>query len=146
MTAHLHRSDPTAHVRQHSPSLEAEPEYRVMERRVFLSGSVAVLLLSFAAGAQTPTGGPPRIGWLTSSVVHPHNVEAFREGMRALGYRDVSVEVRAAAGRMDRLSALAAELLALNVEVIVTDGGPAGLAAQPASAAIPLRLRAPAGA
>jgi putative ABC transport system substrate-binding protein len=117
-----------------------------MERRAFLSGSVAVLLpRPFAAEAQPPTGRPPRIGWLTSSVVHPHNVEAFREGMRALGYRDVSVEVRAAAGRMDHLSALAAELLALNVEVIVTDGGPAALAAKQATATVPIVIGATAG-
>ena len=86
-----------------------------------------------AAETQQP-GKLPRIGWLTSSVVHTRNVDTFREGMRALGYREVSLEFRAAAGRMDRLPALAAELLALNVEVIVTDGGPAAVAAKRATA------------
>jgi putative ABC transport system substrate-binding protein len=65
--------------------------------------------------------------------------------MRALGYREVSVEVRAAAGQMDRLAALAAELVALDVEVIVTDGGPAAVAAKQATARIPVVIGATAG-
>ena len=118
----------------------------MVERRAFLTGSVATLLLqSLATEAQQPTGRPPRIGWLTSSEVHPRNVEAFREGMRALGYRDVSVDFRAAAGRMDRLAALAAALVALDVEVIVTDGGPAAVAAKQATARIPIVIGATAG-
>jgi len=100
------------------------------------------LVLPLPAEAQHQTGKLPRIGWLTSSVVHPRNVDAFREGMRALGYRDVSMEFRAAAGQMDRLPALAAELLALNVEVIVTDGGTAAEAAKRATATIPIVIGA----
>ena len=104
-------------------------EGSVIQRRTFLvGGGTMLLVLPLPAEAQHQTGKLPRIGWLTSSVVHPRNVDAFREGMRALGYRDVSMEFRAAAGQMDRLPALAAELLALNVEVIVTDGGPAAVA------------------
>ena len=84
----------------------------------------------------------PRIGWLTSSVVHTQNVEAFREGMRVLGHQDVTLEVRAAAGQTDRLPALAAELVGRSVEVIVTDGGPAAVAAKQATAAIPIVIGA----
>ena len=62
--------------------------------------------------------------------------------MRSLGYRDVNLEVRAAAGRMDRLPALAAELLALKVDVIVTDGGPAVVAAKRVTATIPIVIGA----
>jgi ABC-type uncharacterized transport system substrate-binding protein len=103
--------------------------------------AAVILALTFIlaplAVAQEP-GRPPRIGWLTSSVVHTQNVEAFREGMRALGYADVTLEVRAAAGQMDQLPALAAQLVGRNVEVIVTDGGPAAVAAKRATATIPI--------
>ena len=118
-------------------------EGSVIQRRTFLvGGGTMLLVLPLPAEAQHQTGKLPRIGWLTSSVVHPRNVDAFREGMRALGYRDVSMEFRAAAGQMDRLPALAAELLALNVEVIVTDGGPAAVAAKRATATIPIVIGA----
>jgi len=111
-----------------------------VDRRAFL-GRLGLLAAPRAAEAQQ-AGGSPRIGWLTSSVVHAPNVEAFRAGMRSLGYRDVNLEVRAAAGRMDRLPVLAAELLALNVDVIVTDGGPAVVAAKRATATIPIVIGA----
>jgi putative ABC transport system substrate-binding protein len=104
-----------------------------------LAGSIIVAPL-MAQGQQA--GRAPRIGWLTSSVVHTSNVEAFREGMRALGYREMSLELRAAAGRRERLPALAAELLALNVEIIVTDGGPAAIAASKATATVPIVIGA----
>lgn len=84
----------------------------------------------------------PRIGWLTSSVVHTHNVEAFRDGMRALGYPDVTLDVRAASGQMDQLPALAAQLVARNVEVIITDGGPAAVAAKRATSTVPIVIGA----
>jgi putative tryptophan/tyrosine transport system substrate-binding protein len=107
--------------------------------------AAVILALTFIlaplAAAQEP-GRPPRIGWLTSSVVHTQNIEAFREGMRALGYADVTLEVRAAAGQMDQLPALAAQLVGRNVEVIVTDGGPAAVAAKRATATIPIVIGA----
>ena len=108
-----------------------------MDRRAFVAGVAATLAAPLGAGAQ-PAERIPRIGWLTSSLVHTPNVEAFRDGMRALGYREVRLEVRAAEGRVERLAALAAELLALRVEVIVTDGGPAAIAAKQATATTPI--------
>jgi len=74
-------------------------------------------------------GQPPRIGWLTDSVVHPQNVDAFRAGMRAVGQPDVVLDFQAAAGVADKLPKLAAALAALKVDVIVTDGAAAGVAA-----------------
>jgi putative ABC transport system substrate-binding protein len=114
-----------------------------MDRRRFLLTSMAgVLPAPLAAGARQ-AGKVPRIGWLTNSVVHTQNVEAFREGMRALGYPEIGLELRAAAaGRIDRLAALAAELLALNIDIIVTDGGPAATAAKQATATIPIVIGA----
>jgi putative ABC transport system substrate-binding protein len=112
-----------------------------MDRRAFLATMVVVVGAPDAAEAQAARK-PPRIGWLTSSVVHARNVETFREGMRALGYREISLEIRAAAGQTDRLPALAAELLALDVEAIVTDGGPAAAAAKQATATVPIVIGA----
>jgi ABC-type uncharacterized transport system substrate-binding protein len=115
---------------------------RSLSRRSFVAGFAAgVVLSSLAAGAQQ-AGRIPKIGWLTSSLVHAPNVEAFREGMRALGYPELRLEVRAAAGRVDRLSALAAELLSLNVDIIVTDGGPAATAAKQPTATTPIVIGA----
>ena len=101
---------------------------------------LAVMAAPLTGEAQQ--GGAPRIGWLTSSVVHTRNVDAFRRGMRDLGHRDVNLEIRAAAGDVDRLPGLAADLVALNVEVIVTDGGPALFAARRATTTIPIVIGA----
>ena len=62
--------------------------------------------------------------------------------MRTLGYPDVGLEFRAAAGKMERLPSLASELVGLNVDVIVTDGGPAAVAAKNATATIPIVIGA----
>ena len=56
----------------------------------------------------------------------------------ALGHPDIDLDVRAAASRIDRLPFLAAEPVGRNVEVIVTDGGPAAVAAKQATATIPI--------
>jgi putative ABC transport system substrate-binding protein len=111
-----------------------------MNRRAFVTGLGALLAAPLAAQAQQ--GGAPRIGWLTSSVVHTRNVDAFRRGMRDLGHRDVNLEFRAAAGDVERLPGLAAELVAVNVEVIVIDGGPALIAARRATTTIPIVIGA----
>ena len=57
----------------------------MMDRRRFLLTSLAgAVAAPLGAGAQSQ-GKPPRIGWLTDSVVHQQNVDAFRAGMRAVG-------------------------------------------------------------
>jgi len=111
-------------------------------RRVVLAALGAALALRPAGALGQAPAKPPRIGWLTSSVLHTRNVEAFRQEMQALGHRDLSLEVRAAEGKMDRLPALAAELAALPLDVIVTDGGPAIVAAKRATRTIPLVIGA----
>lgn len=112
------------------------------DRRAFLVALGAVLALPPAGVLGQAAGKPPRIGWLTSSVLHTRNVEAFRQEMQVLGYRDLSLEVRAAAGKMERLPALAAELAALPLDAIVTDGGPAIVAADRATRTIPIVIGA----
>ena len=109
-----------------------------MNRRSFL-GTLAGCLLAAPAVGKTDHGDPPpHIGWLTESVIHTPNVEAFQHGMRALGYAEVTLEFRVAAGRADQLPTLAAELLALGVDIILTDGTPAAIAAKQATATVPI--------
>jgi len=75
------------------------------------------------AQAQQPTK-IPRIGYLVASTTSPR-IEAFRQGLRELGYvegKNIVIEWRYAEGKLDRLPALAAELVRLKVDVIVTRG------------------------
>jgi putative ABC transport system substrate-binding protein len=112
-----------------------------VDRRTFLTLASGLLAVPLDAEAQ-PSNKAPRIGWLTSSVVHTRNVDAFRQGLRALGYTEVSLVFRAAAGHMDRLPSLAAELLTLGVDLLITDGGPAAFAAKHATATVPIVIGA----
>src|SRR5918996_1984673 len=80
----------------------------------------------FPAEAQQPKK-VPRIGYLSGSPpfsIAEHN-EAFRQGLRELGYmegKNIVIEWRSAEGKRDRLPALAAELVRLKVDLIVTAG------------------------
>ncbi len=108
-----------------------------MNRRALVAGMVAATVVRpRASEAQEPRRA--RIGWLTSSVVHHRNLDAFRDGMRALGHGDITVEIREARGAVERLPGLAAELVSSGVDVIVTDGGPALVAAKHATTRIPI--------
>ncbi|HJR49819.1 MAG TPA: ABC transporter substrate-binding protein [Gemmatimonadales bacterium] len=122
--------------------LPAQTRDRLIHRRAFLAALGGALALRFVPSAAQVPAKAPRIGWLTSSVVHTSNVEAFRQEMQALGHGEVRLEVRAAEGKMDRLSALAAELAALPLDVIVTDGGPAAVAARKATTTMPIVIGA----
>ena len=85
----------------------------------------------------------PRIGILAapSASFFSARVEALRQRLRELGYvegKNIVIEYRYAEGKLERLPDLAAELVRLKVDVIVTAGGPAILAAKKASATIPI--------
>jgi putative ABC transport system substrate-binding protein len=102
------------------------------------------LVVLLAAEAQQATK-VHRIGWLSpgSSPIDPNlnNLEAFRQGMRALGYsegQNIVIEYRYAEGREERLPDLVAELVRLKVEVIVTGGSAATRAAQQTTRTIPI--------
>ena len=83
-----------------------------------------------------------RIGYLgTNRAANPHLHEALRQGLRDLGYvegRNLVIEYRDAEGKVERLPALAPELVALNVDVIVAPGTPQALAAKQATRTIPI--------
>ena len=98
-----------------------------MERRAFLNTAMALLAAPFAAEAQQ-AAKVARIGWLgTQSAGGPHLLAAFRQGLLELGYvegRNVLIEYRYSAGKAEQLAALAAELVALKVDVIVAANTP----------------------
>jgi putative tryptophan/tyrosine transport system substrate-binding protein len=110
-----------------------------MRRREVISAFAAVLASPFPVAAQENV---PRIGYLTGSLAtNPHLVEAFRKGLRDLGYvegRNVVIEYRDAEGNYDRLPTLAAELVAARVDVIAATGTPHAMAAKQATATIPI--------
>jgi putative ABC transport system substrate-binding protein len=114
-----------------------------MQRRSFLAGISGMLAVARAGHAQP--SAKPRVGWLTNSAIHERNVDAFRRGMLALGYGDIHFEPRAARGDLEKLPALAADLVRAGVDVIVADGGPALVAATRATSTIPIVAGATAG-
>src|SRR2546428_1410804 len=98
--------------------------------------------LCFYANAQQPAK-VPRIGFLSSlsPAAVSARVEAFRQGLRELGYvegKNIVIESRFAEGNLDRLPALAAELISLNVDVIVTGGAANTHAVKEATKIIPI--------
>jgi putative ABC transport system substrate-binding protein len=108
----------------------------------FLGLVLALLLaLNCPAGAQQPAKIPV-IGYLgASSATGNDRIDAFRQGLRDLGYvegKNIVFEMRFAKGKRDRLPALAAELVHLKVDVIVTGGGNATRAARKATSTIPI--------
>jgi putative ABC transport system substrate-binding protein len=105
-----------------------------------MGGAAAVL--PFAAWAQQ-TGNVSRIGYLgtSSPSLEAHVLDAFRQKLRELGHveaKNITIEYRWAEGQDDRLLELAAELVRLKPDVIVTAGTPGTLAAKQATSTIPI--------
>jgi putative tryptophan/tyrosine transport system substrate-binding protein len=114
-----------------------------MLRTVAIIIAFNILLMPLAAAAQ-PAASIPRIGFLgnSSPTFASPLVEAFRHGLRERGWvegQNIALEFRWAEGELERFPALAAELVHLKVDVIVTIGGtPASLAAKHATDRIPI--------
>jgi ABC-type uncharacterized transport system substrate-binding protein len=115
----------------------------VTTRRAFIGTLGGGLLAApFTADAQ-PAGKAYRVGYLTAGSVtaNPRVLEAFRQGLRELGWvegQNIVIEYRSAEGHFDRLPDLAAELVRLKVDVIVAAPTPAALAAKNASGWVPI--------
>jgi putative ABC transport system substrate-binding protein len=108
---------------------------------------VVYLLLAAPLPAEAQQAKVPRIGVLLLISAPERFQGSFREGLRELGYvegRNILVEYRYAAGQVDRLTDLAADLVRLKVDVIVAQSTPSVQAAKRATAEIPI-VMAPAG-
>jgi putative tryptophan/tyrosine transport system substrate-binding protein len=114
----------------------------VIDRRTFLAGTGAVLLAAPLDTEAQQAAKVPRIGFLAGNLAAiPHLREAFLQGLRDLGYvegRNVVIEYRDAEGKLERLPALAVELVALKVDVIVASGTLAALGAKRATRTLPI--------
>ncbi len=115
----------------------------MISRRAFI-GAVTLGLLTapLSAGAQQ-TGKVWRIGYLQTSPreAQAHLIQAFEGGLRERGYtpgRDIVIEYRFADGSVERLPELAADLVRLKVDVIVTGVNPPTIAAKKATTTIPI--------
>ena len=116
---------------------------------VGLLAVVAFTVCGAVAQAQQPKS-IPRIGFLSrdlhpadSRAPSPRNLNAFRQGLRELGYiegKNIIIEYRYAEGRLERLPALAEELVRLKVDIIVADTSASARGAKKATSTIPIVL------
>ena len=116
---------------------------RVISAAMFFALCSMLLAPCSAVEAQQPKK-VPRIGYLTAdsrSARADVRAEAFRQGLREFGYvegKNIVIEWRSAEGKFDRLQALAAELVRLDVDVIVTGGPTATRPVKEATKTIPI--------
>ena len=111
-----------------------------MDRRTFLAATAAPLLAAHLAALAQQPGRLPRIGVLWP-ISDDAELKAFRQGLRELGYveqQNIVLEYRYARGKDEVLPALAAELVGLNVDIILTYGVTAAKAARQATTTIPI--------
>src|SRR5215475_11234456 len=114
---------------------------KTMSRKLVCVALVALLFaVSFPAEAQQPAK-IPRIGFLgaSSASFYSARIDTFRQGLRELGYiegKNIAIEYRFADGKIERLPELAAELVDLKVDIIVTV--PNATAAKNATKTIPI--------
>ena len=117
-----------------------------MRRRDFIAlvgGAVVTWPLAAPLSTQTQERGKVyRIGYLAyASSADAHFIDAFRKGLRELGWiegQNVIIDSRSAEGRSDRLSDLAAELVRIKVDIIVASTTPALVAAKNATGTVPI--------
>jgi putative ABC transport system substrate-binding protein len=115
----------------------------IARRRLLIAIGASALTDPLASFAQQQTARIPRIGFLGTEFAlnEASHIEALRTGLREFGYlegKTIAIEFRWAEGHVDRLPTLAAELVGLNVALIVTYGTPGALAAKRATQTIPI--------
>ena len=100
-----------------------------MERRIFMASLAGGLLAAPLAAEAQPSSPIPRVGFVSPSSLSDqrtqHYFQAFRQGLRELGYvegQNIAIETRWAEGKYDRLPGLASELVRRDVNVIVAYG------------------------
>lgn len=125
-----------------SPSVKVSGGAIVKKLILLILGTLLSLATAHVTEAQR-SGKVYRIGYLqtASGQQQLHLVKAFKEGMQGLGYvegRNVTIEYRFAEGKSERLADLAAELIRLKVDLIVSGGTSATRAAQKATGTIPI--------
>jgi len=114
-----------------------------MTKTFITSFLIPVLLLTILPAEAQQPAKVPRIGYLGGASLSaiPNRIEAFRQGLLELGYvegKNIFIEWRSAEGKPDRLPALAAELVRLKVNLIVTGGPTNTRAAKGATSTIPI--------
>jgi ABC-type uncharacterized transport system substrate-binding protein len=119
----------------------------VIDRRTFVGALAGALLSSPLAVEAQQVGRVRRVGYLAqnSAETSPHLLVAFRHALGEHGWvegQNILIEVRYADGKVDRLPALVAELIRLNVDVIVTGSSRASWAAKDATKSIPIVMAA----
>ena len=119
----------------------------MMNRRAFITGMTGGLLAAPLAAEAQQAGKVYRIGFISPASSSPMAArdEAFRQGLRALGYvvgQNITIEYRWADGKNERLTGFAAELVNLKLDIIVTHGGEATRAVQQVTTTIPIVIAA----
>jgi putative ABC transport system substrate-binding protein len=114
-----------------------------MSKKIFIWLLTTFLLIAVSSAKAQQPAKVPRIGWLTGSSLSAQAArhEAFRQGLRELGYvegKNVVIEWRSTDGKSDRYPALLAELLRLKVDVIVTAGSGGTRPAKEVTSTIPI--------
>src|SRR5256885_10817842 len=105
--------------------------------------ALSAMFFALCCSAQAQHSAPFRIGWISNDRSSGESTfcDAFRDGMRALGYvegRNVVIDARWGEGSNERLEQLASELVASNPQLIVTQGGPATYPVMHAGAKMPV--------
>jgi len=136
-------SDSESEERKSNTCTEPRGSIQNLKSAAFVAIGVIFAMCGALAQAQQPAKKIPRVGFLslTPAKVQKDRVEAFREALRKLGYvegQNINIEYRYGDNKSERMPGLAAELVHLNVDVIVTTGSSATRPAKEATTAIPI--------
>src|SRR5215831_12766914 len=132
-----------SHNRYSSEPTRSSSEHRLMDRRAFIAFVGGNIVAEPFVVAAQQSAKARRIGLLigsSQSFVAPY-IAIFRQALRALGYvesESIAIEYRYADGHYDRLPVLAADLVRLKIDIVVTEGTPPTRAAKQATTAIPI--------